>query len=347
MKAAILYAPEDLVYGQSSDPKPDRNNLIVKVQSATVCGTDIRIFKGQKTKGINYPAILGHEFAGEIVHSDVAGSFSIGNRVALCPFISCGRCKLCKTGKENLCTNGQAFGYELSGAFAEYLSVPTTAVAAGNVKLLPEHVTTREAALLEPLACVINGQEKVSLRHGENVVILGAGPIGLLHLKLAKSKGAAKIIVSDPNEKRLEIAHQWGATRKINPINENIFDVVSSETDGEGAHVVICAIGKPELTKTATQVAAFGGRVSLFAGFSSGESADMDVNDIHYRELAIVGAFGLSRASFDKSFDLIASKSINLEELITDEFPLSDVEQAFKVAASGDAIKVLISPTSS
>ena len=344
MKAAILHAPKNLRFGDADDPRPDHNNIIVKVNSATICGTDIRIFMGQKTKGINYPTILGHEFAGEIVHSECTGTFSVGNRVALCPFISCGQCKLCKTGKENLCDKGLAIGYELNGAFAELISVPARAVAAGNVRLLPEDVTTREAALLEPLACVINGQEKVSLKHGETVAILGAGPIGLLHLILAKSKGASKIIISDPNEKRLEIAYRWGATRTLSPVDEDICDAVRRETDGEGVDVVICAVGKTELTRTATQIAAFGGRISLFAGFDTGATADMDVNDIHYRELEVFGAFGLSRASFDKSFDLLISKSLDLREMITDEFPLEDIEQAFKVSASGDAIKVLISP---
>ena len=148
MKAAILHAPEDLVYGQSSDPKPDRNNLIVKVQSATVCGTDIRIFKGQKTKGINYPAILGHEFAGEIVHSDVAGAF-LSAIEWLCAFISCGRCKLCKIGKKTL-HQWTGIRLRIKWGLCRISGVPTTAVAFGNVKLLPEHVTTRKAALLEP-----------------------------------------------------------------------------------------------------------------------------------------------------------------------------------------------------
>ena len=345
MKAGILHAPKNLRYGNAEDPRPSHDNIIVKVKSATICGTDIRIFMGQKIKGINYPTILGHEFAGEIVHSELTGTFSVGNQVALCPFISCGQCKICKVGKENLCNKGLAIGYELDGAFAEFISIPATAVAAGNVRLLPDDVTTREAALLEPLACVINGQEKISLKHGESVAILGAGPIGLLHLKLAKSRGASKVIVLDPNEKRLEIAHQWGATRTINPMKENVCDVVRRETDGEGVDVVICAVGKTELTRIATQIAAFGGRISLFAGFSNGETAAMDVNDIHYRELEVVGAFGLTRAAFDKSFDLLISKSLNLREMITDEFPLDEIEEAFKVSASGNAIKVLISPS--
>nr|WP_279432701.1 zinc-dependent dehydrogenase [Paracoccus alkanivorans] len=323
-------------------PALESGDLLIRVRAATICGTDIRIFRGRKTAGVRYPSILGHEFAGEVVDTGGCSGLSSGDRVALCPAISCGHCHLCKTGRENLCTNGQAVGYEIDGAFAEFIRIPAQAVAAGNIRKLPDGTGFDEAALAEPLACVLNGQEKVGVSAGDVVLILGAGPIGLLHVYLARLRGAARIIVSDPNAHRREAAMTGGADATIDPRNEDITVRVREETAGMGATVVICAIGVPALARQASDLTAHGGRISLFAGFSKGEMAEMDVNAIHYNEITVTGAFGLSRRDYDRAFDMIAGRRMDVRGLITHRYGLDSTLEAFETAESGEAIKVAI-----
>lgn len=342
MKAAVLTAPNDLDLRIEADPSPVEGDVLIRVRAATICGTDIRIFRGKKTAGIRYPSVLGHEFAGEIIDAGGHSELSIGDRVGLCPFISCGRCHLCKTGRENLCQDGLAVGYEIDGAFAEIIRIPSQAIEAGNLRKLPDHMSYEQAALVEPLSCVMNGQNKVGLNSADTVVILGAGPIGLLHVALARLRGATRIISSDPTPHRRQAAIRAGADVAIDPTSEDATARVMEETGGRGADVVICAIGIAALARQATDMAAYGGRVSLFAGFSAGESADMDVNAIHYRELVVTGAFGLSREDYDRAFELIASGRLDLGGMITHRFGLDDIHEAFATAESGDAIKVVI-----
>ncbi|MCV2866719.1 zinc-dependent dehydrogenase [Defluviimonas sp. WL0075] len=342
MKAAILKAPNEISLEEVANPAPMPGDVVIRVRAATICGTDIRIYRGRKTAGVRYPSVLGHEFAGEVVDAGGHAGLAPGDRVGLCPFIACGHCHLCKTGHENLCTGGSAVGYEIDGAFAEMIRIPAQAVAAGNLRHLPDHMSYEEAALVEPLSCVLNGQNKVGVSSADTVVVLGAGPIGLLHVHLARHRGAKRVIASDPNATRRAAALAAGADAVIDPLAEDALARVREETGGQGADVVICAIGVPALARQATDLAAFSGRISLFAGFSKGEFAEMDVNAIHYRELTVTGAFGLSRRDFDQSFDMIASRQLDLKPMITHSYPLSDISDALAVAESGAAIKVAV-----
>ncbi len=342
VKAAILTAPNEISLDEVMTPTPNQGDILIRVRAATICGTDIRIYRGRKTAGVRYPSVLGHEFAGEVIETGGHSTLRVGDRVGLCPFISCGHCHLCKTGHENLCTNGTAVGYEIDGAFAEIIRIPAQAVEAGNIRKLPDHLSYEEAALVEPLSCVLNGQNKVGLSSADSVAILGVGPIGLLHVKLARLRGARRIIASDPNPQRREAALAAGADVAVDPTTEDLVSRVRAETGGLGADVVICAIGIPALARQATDLASFGGRISLFAGFSGGVTAEMDVNAIHYRELTVTGAFGLSRKDFDRSFEMVASGQIDLKSMITHRFVLDDIQDALAIAEDGSAIKVAV-----
>ena len=340
MKAVRLNRPDDLASCVVPDPEPAEGDVLIRVRAATICGTDVRIFRGKKTAGIRYPSVLGHEFAGEVIDTGGHASLTIGDRVGLCPFMPCMQCRLCKSGRENLCTNGLAVGYEIDGAFAEIIRIPGRAVAGGNLRKLPESMGYAEAALVEPLACVMNGQNKVGLVSGDTVVVLGAGPIGLMHIKLARLRGASRIISAEPSEHRRKAARDAGADAAFDPTRDDLREAVLGETQGFGADVVICAVGIPSLARQATDLVAFGGRVSLFAGFTKGETAEMDVNAIHYREITVTGAFGLSRRDYDEAFELIARGRLSLDDMITHQFSLNEAAEAFALAESGDAIKV-------
>ncbi|WP_127657444.1 zinc-dependent dehydrogenase [Alexandriicola marinus] len=342
MKAAVLEEPNNLVLRGTKDPALVPGDLVIRMRSATICGTDIRIFRGRKTMGVRYPSILGHEFAGEIVDTGGRSGFSIGDRIGICPAIPCGHCHRCKRGAENLCSEGMNFGYEIDGGFAELVRIPAKAVDGGNVRRLPDGMTFGEAAMIEPLSCVLNGQEQVNLGFGDVVVIIGAGPIGLLHVLLARLRGAVRIIVSDPNAPRREAALSYGADTTIDPTTEDVAARVRAETDGRGADVVICAIGIPALARQATELAAHSGRISLFAGFSKGDTSQMDINAIHYNQITVTGAFGLSRRNFDDAFNIVASGRLDVAPLITGRFPLEETLRAFEVAESGAAIKVAV-----
>lgn len=342
MKAAILEAPNRIQLGQAADPVTKPGDLVLRVKAATICGTDIRVLRGRKTAGIRYPSIIGHEFAGEIVAIDGPSRFAIGQRVGVCPAIPCGQCPQCLRGRENLCADLKAIGYEIDGAFAEYIRIPNRAVELGNVRVLPAHLTYEAAALIEPLACVLNGQNKVSLRQGDTVAILGAGPIGTLHAKLARLRGAGRIIVSEPNATRRQAALAAGADVVIDPTAGNLRQAILGETRGLGADVVICAIGITALASQAIGLAAKGGRVSLFAGFSKGEMGNLDVNAIHYDELRVIGAFGLSRRDFEDALQAIADGRIDVQSMVTHRYDLDEIGAAFAMAEGGGAMKVAI-----
>ena len=340
MRAAILKAPNDMVLVEAPDPAPEPGDLVLCVKAATICGTDIRILRGRKTAGVRYPSVIGHEFAGIVAEG--TPDYPTGTRVSVCPSIPCGRCPQFLRGRENLCPDQTAMGYHIDGAFAEMVRIPARAVTTGHVHVLPDAMGFDEAALAEPLACVLNGQDRVDLTQGDMVAVLGAGPIGLLHVQLARLRGAYRVIISEPNAQRREAALALGADAVIDPTTEDLSARMRQETGGLGADVVICAIGIPALAQQAIGLAGLGGRVSFFAGFTKGEQASLDVNAIHYDELRVTGAFGLTRQDYSRALRILADRRIDARPMITHRYDLSEVGAAFVQAEQGGAIKVAI-----
>ncbi len=343
MKAAVLRAPKVLEVGDIATPEAGPGELVLAIRAATVCGTDLRILTGKKTKGVRFPSIIGHEFAGVVVEkgAGVTG-FETGDRVCMDPVIPCRACAYCKAGLENVCLNRQAMGYEFDGAFAQYIRIPAIALQSGNVFKMPEGMSFEAAALSEPLACVINGQKNAQVGVGDSVVILGAGPIGLMHAALARVAGARQIIVSEPNAARRQAALDRGVHHACDPTSENLVEFVKKKTDGLGADVVILAIGVPALANEALSVVRKGGRVNLFAGFSQGDMASIDVNLIHYNEITVTGASALTRQGYELALNMLSTGQIDATSLITHRFDVADSLAAFDAAGSGSALKVAI-----
>jgi L-iditol 2-dehydrogenase len=258
------------------------------------------------------------------------------------PVVPCRACAYCKAGLENVCQNRQAMGYEFDGAFAEFIRIPAIALAAGNVFKMPEGMSFEAAALSEPLACCINGQKNAQVGLGDSVVILGAGPIGLMHAALARAAGARQVIVSEPNAARRQAALERGVNYACDPTRENLLDLVKSKTEGLGADVVILAIGVPALANEALNLVRKGGRVNLFAGFTQGDMSSIDVNLIHYNEITVTGASALSRSGYELALNMLSTGQIDATSLITHRYAVSDSLAAFDAAASGNAIKVAI-----
>ncbi len=343
MKAAVLRGPNDLALTAIATPSAGPGDLVLRVRAATVCGTDLRILTGRKTKGVRFPSVIGHEFAGDIVEVGAGvTTFAVGERVCVDPVVPCRACAYCKSGRENVCQHRQAIGYEFDGAFAEYVRIPAIALEAGNVFRVPAHMDFEAAALAEPLACCINGQRNADIRLGDTVLVLGAGPIGLMHAALARNSGARQVIVSEPSAARREAALARGVDQVCDPKSTPLVPFVQGLTDGLGADVVIVAIGVPELTNEALAAARKGGHVNLFAGYTAGVSAAVDVNLIHYNELVVTGASALTRRDYEVALNLLAGGRVDARSLITHRFGVDEALHAFDEAARGTALKVAL-----
>ena len=248
-------------------PEIGRDGLLLRVRAASICGTDLKIIRnGHRKMADGQCVVLGHEFIGTIerVGMDVTG-YDAGQRVGLVPNAGCGHCDACIRGQANYCPHYTAFGIDRDGAHAPFVEVPGRFVAQGNVIPLPEGVSDREASLLEPFSCVVNGIRVSRIELGDTVAIFGAGPIGLMHLMLARNMGAARLIVIDPLDDRLRRALELGADVAINPVQEDVKERIRHETDGRGVDVVITACPVPEVQSQAVGLLAPYGRVCLFA----------------------------------------------------------------------------------
>ncbi len=347
MLAAVYHSPNDLRLEQVPVPVIGSDEVLVKVHSASICGTDLRILHGQHRK---YPAgtvrIPGHEATGtlaEIGH-EVTG-LARGQMVFLAPNMGCGHCRECVTGNNNRCADYQAIGVTMDGAFAEYLRFPAAGIRQGNLILLSDDIDPAAAALIEPFACVLRGQNAVSIRPGDIVLIIGAGPIGIMHLKLARLRGSSRIIVSEPNPDRLVMAMRMGADKGVQPTREDLAAVITKETGGRGADVILVAAPSSQAQQDALNLASIGGRINFFGGLPKDQSTVLlDTNLVHYRELLVTGTTACSTADCWQAAEIVNSGRVDLSDLINARFPLPAALEAFASAESGKALKVVIQP---
>jgi L-iditol 2-dehydrogenase len=311
------------------------------VKAAAICGTDLRIYKGEKTRGIRKPSIIGHEFSGEVVEiGSKIQSIKIGDRLGIDPVISCGKCYCCLNGLENICINRKAIGYEFDGAFAEYIRIPAIVIKSGNVFKLPDRISFLEAALLEPLSCCINGQNKCNIKKNTDVLIVGTGPIGLIHLQLAKIAGA-RVFISEPNDKRRKIAELLGADILIDPQKEDLYKIVMLNTNKQGVDAVIMAIGLNQMVNDLLALIKKGGIFNLFAGFQKKVFSNIDPNLIHYNEITITGSSAMKLKNYSAAIKLMEKNKINLKSIVTDVFSLSEYDEAFNKALKKECLKIV------
>ncbi|MGI8742866.1 MAG: zinc-dependent dehydrogenase [Bryobacteraceae bacterium] len=349
MLAAVYHGPDDLRMEERPVPAIAAGELLVKVDSASICATDIRILQGSHRK---YPPgtvrIPGHEIVATIteVGAAVRGRFQQGQRVFIAPNIGCGSCPQCRRGKNNLCPDYQAFGITIDGAFADFMRVGSDAVEQGNVIPIPRNLDAAAASLAEPFSCVIHGQEAISVGPCDVVLIQGAGPIGLMHLMLARMRGAKKVLVSDISPARLAIAEKLGADRAVNVSELRIRDVVFSETSGAGADVVIVATAVQSALEQAVGAAAMGARINFFAGLPKERpEISLDANAVHYRELIVTGTTGCSTSDCRQAAELVSSGKIDLAPLVSARFSLADAPLAFDAARDSTNLKIVIEPS--
>jgi L-iditol 2-dehydrogenase len=346
MKAVRFYAPGKIVLEEVNIPQIDPEEILVKVKVALTCGTDVKMYKRGHPK-VKPPITLGHEFSGTIaeVGKKASNRFKIGDRVAVANSAPCNSCFFCKIGKPNLCEHllETLIGFSVDGAYAEYIRVPAPIVKQ-NTYVVPENVSFEEAALLEPLACAINGSDAANISVGDTVLILGSGPIGLVHLQLAKLKGASKVIVTDLQAERLKIAARLGADVAIDVSKEDQLSRVKELTNGLGADIVIEAVGLPQTWELAFQMTRKAGTTLFFGGCPSGARISLDTERIHYEDLTLKGIFHHTPLSVLKAFRLITSGRFNGKPLITEKMALSELEAALLKMSKGECIKTAIVP---
>jgi len=343
MMAARYYEPGVIRIEQVDIPKIGRDELLVRNRVALTCGTDLKMYlRGHRLA--KPPLVIGHEFAGTVekVGEDVR-TFTKGMNVVAANSAPCGSCYYCRIAKPNLCErlNEVLVGFSSPGAYAEYVRLPGRIVSQ-NTHEIPKEVSFEEAALLEPLACVVHGVELAEVQAGDSVFVIGAGPIGLLHIQLAKVHGAKNVIVADASSERLQRAAELGADQTV--AARNAIDEVRRLTESRGADVTIEAVGKPETWELAVLATRKGGTTVLFGGCPAGTSAAIDAGAVHYGELTLKGVFHHTPCDVREALRLISTRQVKVTPLITHHMKLSEVEAALRLMQDGKAIKVALTP---
>lgn len=345
MKAVVLNGANDFKPMMVDKPHINEDEILLKMYKAAICGTDIRILEGKKTKDVRYPSTIGHEMCGTIesVGTNVKG-YTAGDKVSIANVIPCGHCSSCLNGMENACMNRMAIGYQYDGGFAEYIKVPKICIEAGNVVKLPENVSFTAGALIEPLACCIRGLKNAGTKFNDTVLVVGAGPIGLMHIQLSKIAGASKVFVSEPNEFRRQKATLLGADIVIDPTNQDLKQIIMNETNGLGVDVIIVAIGVPAIVNSTLKLCKKGGTVCLFAGFAGTGECSIEVNTIHYNEINVCGSTAYKRSDYLAAAEMVKTGKINLDEIATHTYKLDDFVEAYEMNKSGKGLKIMIEP---
>lgn len=347
MKAVVYYGPNDLRVEEVQKPSPGKKEMLVRVSSASICGTDLRIFHGNhRAVKEDSRRIPGHEVVGVIseIGEDLTG-YQVGQKVFIAPNMGCGHCEHCVTGNNNLCKDFDAIGISIDGGFAEYVLIPENAIMQGNIIPIGDDVDPAVAALTEPFACVLRGQNAVHMVPGEIVLIIGAGPIGVMHIKLAKARGAGMVIVSEPIDFRREQAASAGADYLIDPINQDLPTKLAELTDGHGADVIIVAAPVHAAQQAALELAAIGGRINFFGGLPKDKPIiEFNSNLVHYKELQVTGTTGCSTADCHQASQLINRGLVDLSDLISQRFAIANALDAFAAAENRESLKIVIEP---
>lgn len=343
MKAALMYGPNDIRVEEIKKPKCPQGGFLLKIMAIGLCGSDIRNLTTDSRKG-DYPHIYGHEIVGIIDEVDEGlKKYKVGDRVYVYPVDHCLHCEECRSGHSENCENsGDYTGRQ--GGFAEYVPVTAIQIERDSIFFIPEGVDFESASLGEPLSSVYACQDNINLGFGETVVIIGAGPIGCFHSQLAKLRGAKKVIMIEINDKRLEMAKQFGVDEIINSMNEDAVKAVKKLTNGKGADIVISANPSTKAQAESIFMAKKGGTVVFFGGVAKGALTEIDTNYIHYSNLWIYGHYGASSIQVQKAFELAISDEFPTSKFVTHVLPLSDINKGIEFTKTGEAIKVVLLP---
>jgi len=354
MEAAYLEKPGKIVIRRVPIPLIKENEVLVKVARCGVCMTDVHMYKGSFP--VKTPVILGHEFSGTIEkigekvisYANSTGQIpiKIGDRISAIPIINCGSCPTCLRGRGNLCESAQSIGGagEIidNGAFAQYIKLP-----ARILYKLPDSLSYITGAFIEVTACCLHGIDLSRIKQGDSVLLIGAGMVGLLLLELIKLQGPSQIIVSEPSQiivsecisERRKLAKAQGADFVIDPIRTAPVNEIKEITSGQGADVVIEAVGSSQTTEQAIQMAKKGGIVNIFGVADIKAFSQIKPFDIYFRELTVVGTYAVTLDTFNRATKLLASGRLDIDYLLTEEFPLCELEKAILMMEKKEGLK--------
>ncbi|RQW80075.1 MAG: alcohol dehydrogenase [Methanothrix sp.] len=347
MLAAILKSPGCLELEEVQDPQCPKGGALLEVSACAVCGTDVKM-RQMGHKDLAYPRILGHEIVGRIAEIDRDCGLDKGDLVQVWPGIACGKCRPCQREEDNRCQEMKILGFNQDGGFAEMLALPWQCISRG-LNLLPKGTDPALAALAEPLACCINGQEMAAVCRGDRVLILGGGPIGSLHALLAEAAGAEKVIVVEQLQSRiLQLKRHTNADVISADGNEAEFldsleKTIFSETEGARVDVVMLAAPQIHIDSRLFRLLAPGGRICIFSGPGPGNYSElMDLRTIHYRELTITGSYGCSSRQNRKAVELLSSGKIKANWVITKRARLEKINDALNHSADRSGMKSVV-----
>ncbi len=346
MKSAFLVGTKHYEVKDTPDPVTPDDGLVLKVEACGVCGSDLRRWKEGPPKGVE-GVVAGHEVAGTVIEvgEDLAG-YSVGDRLAIAPDIHCGKCYYCRRGMYNLCDDLHFVGITPAypGGFAEKMGLTREVLTHGIVHRIPDGLSLLHASLSEPASSVLACHNKAETSLNDTVVVMGAGPIGCLHVAIAKARGA-QVIVSEPNATRREMAARFEPLALVDPFNDDLGERVRAMTGGRGADIVICANPVAATQTQAVEIVRKAGRVVLFGGLPKAKpTTTLDANRIHYGEIEVVGAFSYHPTFHELALEVLGRGLMPADLLITHTFPLAQISEAFQTAASGEGLKVVIIP---
>ncbi len=346
MQAVVVKAPLDFGVEDVAVPQPDAGGLLLKVLACGLCGSDLRTLRSGH-RNVTFPWIIGHEICGEVVElgQDYAGSLVPGDRLAVGPLAYCGNCEFCQDGIYELCEKQREIGQHWPGGLAQYIAIPPAALQLGNIQKVPSDTDPVLAALAEPLSSCLNAQEKADIKLGEIVIIIGSGPIGCMHISLARARGARKIYVIDISADRLKLAKPFQPDALINATQCDVVTEIMQLTNQMGAHVVIIATPAPQAAVEAVEMARKGGRIVQFGGMPKDNSKPgVDMNTVHYRGLQIIGTTTFAPRHNRLALQLLAENIIVKDDIVSHIFPLTDFRKGAELALAGKVLKGVFIP---
>ena len=339
MRAAVYYNNKDIRIEEFPNPQISSNEILVKVIASGICGSDVMEWYRIKRA----PRVLGHEIAGEIVQvGGEVSQYKVGDRVFVSHHVSCNECRYCRAGYHTVCDTLRSTNFD-PGGFAEYIRVPEINVRYGTF-VLPDEVSFDEGTFVEPLGCVIRGQRFAGLKKDDTILVIGSGISGLLHIKLAWIKGAQRIIATDINEYRLNAAMQMGADTVINA-KEDVLKVLKESHKGYLPNMVILCTAALEAFDQSFKAVDRGGTLLLFAPTAPDVRVPLPLYDVYFKGVNIVFSYAAVTQEINEAIELLKTKRINVLDMVTHRFGLSDIQKGFDLVAQADrSIKVIIEP---
>ena len=345
MPAVVYYGVKDIRVETIPIPGCGPGDIRVRVDACAVCGTDLKSYFSGNPR-IKAPLAMGHEFTGlvETVGQDVTG-FTLGERVVMATSVSCGECVYCKRGWPNLCQNVAPMGFSYPGGMAGYVTIPARAIQRGHVIKTPRGIEAAHAALAEPVSCTVNAAENCAIQPGDTVVVVGAGPMGILNACVARESGASQVILAEINPSRLQQAAAFGLDRLVDPSSQDLGKIVREMTGGIGADVVIVAAPAARPQEEALTYVRKRGTLCLFASLPVGKNMlSLDSRAIHYGEVRVVGSSDSAPRHVQKAVEMLAKNRIHADKLVTHRLPLDGIFKAFELMQSGEALRVVLEP---